>query len=138
MVRIPLEPDDVVALLLGTAPLLDGEASVDWDPGAGHELLVLKRGDLVERVVLDGTEQRWDVLEASLQSAGKSVWTLKHKDFHDVKTQDGQTVRLPGASLFEQGGDTVKILWRDQRVGAPLDDAESFHVAVPPGLPACP
>src|SRR5262249_55861767 len=37
LVRIPLEPDQVVAVLLGVAPLLDGEATNDWDPEAGHE-----------------------------------------------------------------------------------------------------
>ena len=136
MVRIPLEPDDVVALLLGTAPILDGDASVDWDPSNGTEVVALRRGDLVEKIVLDGTEQRWDVLEASLRDAGKGVWTLRHKDFHEVKTADGKTVRLPGASLFEQGGDTVRIQWRDQRVGETLA-ADAFHLDVPAGLAPC-
>ncbi len=134
MVRIPLEPDEVVAVLLGTAPLLDGEASDEWDAENGHERLALRRGDLVETVILD---DKWDVLEAELKSAGRGVWSLRHKDFHDVATRDGKTVRLPGASLFEQGGDTVRIQWLGQTVGAPIDDA-SFRLKVPPGLPACP
>jgi hypothetical protein len=137
LVRIPLEPDDVVAVLLGGAPLLAGAtASVDWDAEHGRELLILRRGDLVEKIALDGTEQRWDVNAARLEKNGETLWALHHKDFHDVKTQDGGTVRLPGASLFEQGGDTVRIQWRQQRVGPPPDDA-SFRLNVPAGLPAC-
>src|SRR5262249_44330414 len=119
MVRIPLEPDQVVALLLGSAPLLDGDASDEWDASAGPHILTLKRGGLVGRVVLGGVEGRWDVLEAALASGGKPVWSLRHKDFHDVGG-----VRLPGASLFEQAGDTVRIQWQEQSVGAPLDDAK--------------
>src|SRR6266568_5161581 len=136
MVRIPLEPDQVVALLLGVAPLIDGDASVEWDAGNGHELLSLRRGEQVERVVLDGADQRWDVLEAELKDGGKTVWTTRHKDFHEVQTKDGKTVRLPGASLFEQGDDTVRIQWNDQLVGEPLDDAK-FRLDIPAGLPAC-
>jgi hypothetical protein len=134
LVRIPLEPDEVIAVLLGAAPLLDGEATNAWDPEGGHERLTLRRGDAIENLVLD---DKWDVLEAQLSSGGRTVWSLKHKDFHDVATRAGGSVRLPGASLFEQGGDTVRIQWNDQRVGAPLD-AKAFQLDVPPGLPACP
>jgi hypothetical protein len=137
LVRIPLAPDDVVTVLVGSAPLIDGAASVEWDAGNAQEILTLRAGDQVERIALDGVDQRWDVLEAELKNGGNQVWDVKHKDFHDVTTAAGATVRLPGTSLFTQGGDTVRIGWRDQKVGAALDDAK-FHVDVPAGLPACP
>lgn len=136
LVRIPLEPDQVVGVLLGTAPILDGAATVEWDPGEGHEILSIKQGELVERIILDGIEHRWDVLDAELKKTGTTVWRLRHKDFRPVTTKEGQVVRLPSASLFEQAGDTVRILWRDQTIGAPLDDAK-FRVTVPEGLKGC-
>ncbi len=139
LVRIPLEPDEIVTVLLGGAPVLDGDAtniSDEWDPNGGHEVLTIRAGDRVERIVLDGKEGRWDVLEASLAAGGKTLWSLHHKDFHDATAADGHEIRLPGASLFEQGGDTVRILWRDQKVGMPLDD-EKFRLEIPAGLPSC-
>lgn len=137
LVRIPLEPEQVVAILLGSAPLLDGaETTVAWDPDGGHEVVTQQQGAETRRFVLDGRDRRWDLLSAEARAGGKALWSIRHKDFHDVKTKDGKTVRMPGASLFEQGGDTVRISWKDQIVGEPVDD-EKFHLTPPAGLPQC-
>jgi hypothetical protein len=111
-------------------------ASLEWQPDGGRELLTLKRGDAVQRVVLDGRERRWDVLESSVTENGKTRWKIRHKDFHDVKTAAGATLRLPGDSFFEESGDTVRISWREQSVGAPLAE-HKFQLTPPPGLAAC-
>lgn len=137
LVRIPLEPDQVVAVLMGATPLLeDAEASVEWQPAGGHEILTLKRGDAVQRVVLDGRDRRWDVLESQLTEGGKTRWRIRHKDFRDVKSAQGQVVRVPTDSIFEESGDNVRISWREQTIGAPLA-AGKFQLAPPPGLAAC-
>lgn len=137
LVRIPLEPDQVVAVLMGATPILDdAEASVEWQPDGGHEVLTLRRGDAVQRVVLDGRDRRWDVLESQLTENGKLRWRIRHKGFHDVKTPQGGVVRVPGDSIFEEGGDTVRITWKDQRVGAPLS-AKAFVLQPPAGLAPC-
>jgi hypothetical protein len=139
MIRIPLDPDDVVAVLLGGAPVLAGtNAAVAWDADAGDEVLTLSGPAATETIRLDGANHRWDVLEAEVKSAdGQLLWRLRHKDFHDVTTTDGKPLRLPGASLFEQGGDSVRIQWHDQKVGESLNDSK-FRITTPPGLPACP
>jgi outer membrane lipoprotein-sorting protein len=137
LVRIPLEPDQVVEVLLGSTPVLDGTARLGWDAANGREILDLERHPYTQHIVLDGRERRWDVLESELLEDGKSLWKIRHKDFHEVKTADGKTARVPGASLFEQGGDTVRIAWKDQRIGEPLDDAK-FRMTPPAGLPPCP
>jgi hypothetical protein len=132
LVRIPLEPDQVVAVLLGSAPILDGEPTLAWKADGGREVLTVKKDGWTERIELDATAKRWDVLEAELKDPkGAVAWTLRHKDFHDVAG-----VRLPGASLFEQGGDTVRILWKDQTVGEAIPDAK-FHFTPPAGLAEC-
>ncbi len=132
LIRIPLEPDQVVAVLLGSAPLLDGDATLAWKADGGREVLTVAKDGWKERVELDGTAKRWDVLEAELTGPdGNVAWNLRHKDFHDVGG-----VRLPGASLFEQGGDTVRITWKDQTVGEAIPDAK-FHFTPPAGLPVC-
>lgn len=132
LIRIPLEPDQVVAVLLGSAPVLDGTATLAWKDDGGREVLSLAKDGWTEQIELDGTDRRWDVLAAELKGPdGKVAWTLQHKDFHDVGG-----VRLPGASLFEQEGDTVRILWKDQSVGAAIPEAK-FHFTPPAGLPVC-
>lgn len=134
LIRIPLEPDDVVAVLLGSAPVLpDAQGTVSWDDDGGHEILTLTDKDgFSERVVLDGGGHRWDVLEAELLGPDKkTVWKLRHKDFHAIGT-----TRVPGASLFEQAGDTVRIQWKEQKLGETFDDAK-FHITLQPGLPEC-
>ena len=141
LVRIPLEPDQVVAVLMGATPLLEDaeakvEASIEWQPAGGHEILTLKRGDAVQRVVLDGRDRRWDVLESQLTEGGKTRWKIRHKGFHEVKSAQGQTVRVPADSIFEESGDNVRISWREQQIGAPLA-AGKFQLTPPPGLAAC-
>ncbi len=139
LVRIPLEPDEVVSVLMGSAPLLDeadAETTVEWDPSGGREIVTQTLGDETRRLVLDGKDRRWDLLSAEARVNGKITWKIQHKDFHDVVSATGATVRMPGASLFEEGGDTVRIDWRDQRVGQPLDE-NKFRMEPPAGLPAC-
>jgi hypothetical protein len=131
LVRIPLEPDQVVAVLLGSTPVIAGQATVEWDPSGGHEIVSIAGSGQTQRIVLDGRERRWDVLESELKEGGKTRWKIRHKDFRTAGN-----VRVPGASLFEEGGDTVRITWNDQRIGEPLGD-EKFQLEPQPGLPAC-
>ena len=133
LLQIRLEPDQVVAVLLGSAPLLDTPPTVGWNERGGHEVLTFSKDGWTERVELDGKDKVWDVLEAELKNPqGEVAWTLRHKDFRSV-----EGVRLPQASLFEQGGgETVRIIWKEQKVGETIPD-EKFRFDPPPGLPTC-
>jgi len=138
LIRIVMQPDDVVRLLFGSTPVLGGAAgTVAWDEDGGHEVLALAAGGFTQRIVLDGRERRWDVLESEVKGPdGKRVWRVRHKDFHPVKRPDGSTLRLPGKSYFEQQGDTLLIRWREQELDLELGD-EKFQMELPPGLPIC-
>jgi hypothetical protein len=139
LIRIVLQPDEVVAVLLGSTPLLgDAEAKVSWDSEDGREILELENADYKQRVELDGKDKRWDVLESHLtDKAGKTVFHIKHKDFHEVKSEGGEKIiRLPGASLFEQADDSVKIEWKTQEIDVDLPPAK-FQITLQPGIPLC-
>jgi hypothetical protein len=138
LIRIPLQPDEVVTVLMGGAPLLpDPTPEVTWDDEDGREILALEADGWKQKVILDGKDKRWDLLLAELHDPkGKLAWRVRHKDFRAVKTKSGETVRLPAASLFEQAGDTVKIEWREQSIGETLD-AGKFQIELQEGLPAC-
>ena len=133
IVRIVMPPDDVVTFLLGSTPLIAGAtAKVSWEEDGGHEVLTLVSADRVQRVVLDGVQHRWDVLESELKDRqGNLVWRVRHKDYHPVGG-----VRMPGKSFFEQPSDNVLIEWKEQKLNEPLRP-EQFKLALPPGLPPC-
>ncbi|MBI4509750.1 MAG: hypothetical protein HY698_08930 [Deltaproteobacteria bacterium] len=137
LIRITLDPEQVVPLLLGSTPILtNASAKVTWDPDEGHEIVELAAGPFTQRIVLDGKNQRWDVLESVLREHGKLAWRLRHKDFHEVRAPDGQVDRLPGKSLFEEPRDSVLIRWKEQEVNVPLDESK-FRIDIPAGISPC-
>lgn len=135
LLTVVMPPDEVVAMMLGSTPVLpDATGTVTWDASSGREILHL--GDAAgwkQRIVLDGRDRRWDVLESELRDPrGKLVWRIRHKDFRAV----GAT-RLPEKSFFEQPGNDVLIRWREQEVGVEIPD-RAWQLELPPGLPLCP
>lgn len=138
LIRIRLEPDDVVAVLMGGTPLLaEAQASVRWDSGEGHEILTLSDGSLTQTVVLDGRNQRWDVLSSELRDAkGHRLWRVQHTEFHEVPRGDQKTMRLPRKSRFLQGKDDVLIRWKEQELDAELS-SDKFQLTLQEGLRQC-
>jgi hypothetical protein len=139
LLRVVMEPDDVVTMMFGGTPVLAGaQAKLSWDASEGHEVLDLSASDgSKQRIVLDGRAHRWDVLTSEVKDPnGKLVFRIRHKDFHEVKSASGQVVRVPGKSWFEQPGNDALITWKEQEIDVDLDAAK-FQMAVPPGLPAC-
>ena len=139
LLRVVMQPDDVVTMMFGGTPLLAGaEAQLAWDPAGGHEVLTLTGHDgSRQRVTLDGVDHHWDVLESELKNPdGKLAFRIRHKDFHAVKTASGQAVRVPGKSFFEQPGNDALIRWKTQEIDLELDPAK-FHMDMPEGLRTC-
>jgi hypothetical protein len=139
LLRVVMEPDDVVAMMFGGTPVLAGaQASLAWDAAAGHEILDLAATDGTrQRIVLDGKERRWDVLTSEVKGPdGKLVFRIRHKDFHPVKTPDGRSVRVPGKSYFEQPGNDALISWKEQEIDVELDESK-FRLTVPEGVRTC-
>jgi hypothetical protein len=139
LIRVVLEPDDVVAIMLGGTPLLEGaEATLTWDRSNGHEILTLVRPDgMKQRVELGGAEHHWEVLFSEVKDPdGKLVFRVRNGRYHTVKTASGGSIRLPGRSEFDQPGNNVRIDWKEQEVDVELGD-DKFHLDVPVGLPIC-
>jgi outer membrane lipoprotein-sorting protein len=133
LIRIVMPPDDVVTFLLGSTPVLaDAKATVAWDANNGQEVVTLVNGPYVQKIVLDGRDQRWDVLESEVMQSGKLLWRVRHKDYHVVGS-----ARLPGKSYFEQPDDNVLIQWREQEVNVDIPD-DKFKMTPPAGLLPCP
>ena len=137
LIRIVLEPDDVVATLLGSTPIVQASrSSVRWDAAGGHEILELEDDQGAHQtIVLGGGPGHWELLDSSLRRAdGKQAWRIQNKDFQPVS---GAEVRLPRKSYFQQlGGDDVLIRWKKQEANLALEGTK-FHLELAAGLTVC-
>jgi hypothetical protein len=138
MVRIPLQPGEVAAILLGDAPLPEGNAgiSVDWDGARNADVLVLP-GPHGATLWLglhrrNPTTAAWDVIYLEGQEVGaRGRWRVAYDDLE--RTGD---VALPRHVRFAEPGkgwdDGVEIKVRD-RVVNPSFPEGAFALKEPSG-----
>jgi hypothetical protein len=136
LIRIPLAPADVAALLLGDARPPEGATPqpVQWDAGSGGDMLVLRAPDehmLVYTFRGSSDADRVLVGVMSLDKGGKRAWRAA---FEDLETVGG--VRLPGTIRFAEKDasfdDGVEIKFKDRTLNAaPAPNA--FTLAPPAG-----
>jgi hypothetical protein len=98
LIKISMEPEDIIDALTGGAPLAGEIVGAEWD--RGRERLELKLPDGgTERIWLDARDKSWDVLAAERKSAsGQILWTLQHSDFSDR----GGGIRTPARTDLKQ------------------------------------
>ena len=137
LIRIPLAPADVAAVLLGDArpPEGNGPASVDWDAAAGTDVLSLPdpAGGALQ-IAFRGTDGYRRLVGATRTAPGGApLWRSAYEDFE--RTAAGEwipkTIRFAeGTSSFDAG---VEIKFRDRTIAAPAPP-EAFTLAPPPGV----
>ncbi|MCG5051581.1 MAG: hypothetical protein KA712_01350 [Myxococcales bacterium] len=142
LVRIPLPPEAIAAILLGDAPVGPGARVVglDWDAEVGAERLEMTspspdgRSQRL-RVLMRKSSLGFDVLGvegAAKDAHGRPGWWRVR--YEGVTRHEGiafpETIRFaePGAS-FDDG---VEIKVRDRRINPDIA-AESFKLSPPPG-----
>jgi outer membrane lipoprotein-sorting protein len=134
LIRLTIPPDDIVAVLMGGAPLDGSIKGVSWDPNnGGREVLTLALPDGgVETIALDARDKRWDVMRAERRdAAGKLWWRVTNEGFKD---HDG--VRLPDVEDVEEPrhGADAEIKFRSVEPNLPLGD-DLFRLTPPEGVP---
>lgn len=133
LIRLAIDPDDIVAVLMGGAPLEGSIKSVAWDPNnGGREVLTLALRDGGEETIkLDAQERRWDVVRAERHDAqGHVMWRVTNSNF-----KDRSGVRLPDVEDIEEpphGADAeVKFRSLEPNVEIP---GSLFQLPPPSGL----
>jgi hypothetical protein len=138
LIRIPLDPDAVAAILLGDVPLAEGDrpAGVEWDSTRGADVLVL-RDPLGATLWLglrrsDSAKAAWDVLFLEGADANaKSRWRVSYED---LERTDG--IALPRLVRFAEPGkdfdDGVEIKVRERVVNPTFPD-HAFTLEPPSG-----
>jgi outer membrane lipoprotein-sorting protein len=133
LIRVALPPDDIVAVLMGGAPLGGIVKGVSWDPNnGGREVLTLALPDGGEQIIkLDARDKRWDVVRTERRdAAGKISWFVTaegFKDHGDVRLPDVYDVVEPA-----HGAD-VELKLRSVEPNLELGD-ELFRLPPPEGI----
>jgi len=136
MIRIPLAPDEVAAILLGDIPLpSDGKtAAVEWDASRGVDVLTLESQASVKlRLGLRRSNAQvaaWDVVFVEgFETRGR--WQVVYEDFERVSG-----VALPRLVRFAEPGksfdDGVEIKIRERALNPSFPEG-AFTLDPPPG-----
>jgi hypothetical protein len=125
LVPVALPPEDLVTLLCGSAPVLDG-APIDASPVDGALRLTLRRGEALQRLdvgaggaVLRARSSRAGVVGLEVELSG-------HRPRGDASLPTEVKARVPGAGL------ALSLRWKAVEVNAPLDPA-LFRLDPPEG-----
>ena len=139
LIRIPLAPAEVAAILLGDARLpdaadIDGAPLVDWDAHLGADVLTVRdRAGGSLRLFFHGEGAARELVSvARLGTDGAPLWRTSYKDFETVAGQ-----RLPRTILFAERSasfdDGVEIRFKDRALDS-TPPAGAFTLAPPPGV----
>lgn len=136
LLRVRLTPADVVAVVGGSVPRLDGVASseVGWDgDNGGFDLLTLTTADGARQTLrFTARDRGGDLAGAELKDAsGAVVYRIEHADFSDAGG-----ARLPERTVIAQPAQEAdaRIRWRSRELHVEVEGGV-FQLAAPPGLP---
>jgi hypothetical protein len=139
LIRIPLAPAEVAAILLGDARLpeaadVDGPPLIGWDAHLGADVVAVRdRAGGSLQLFFHGEGAARQLIAATRVGAdGTPLWRTSYKDFETVAGQ-----RLPRTILFAERSasfdDGVEIRFKDRALdGQPPPGA--FTLAPPPGV----
>jgi hypothetical protein len=135
LVRIPLAPADVAAIMLGDArrpPEAAVAPAVAWDAERGADVLELAAPAETLRVFFARHGAAVDVVGAEALAAGRRLWRTSYDDF-----EGAGAARLPTTIRFAEGAgsfdDGVEIKLKDRELGV-TPPAAAFTLAPPPGV----
>jgi hypothetical protein len=138
LIRIPLAPTEVAAVLLGDArlpePVGDAPPTVSWDDRRGVDLLTLtdRHGGTLQLLFHGQGAGRELVAAVRVGASGHRLWQTAYERFETVAGR-----RLPGTIRFAERDasfdDGVEIRFKDRALDEP-PPAAAFVLAAPPGV----
>jgi hypothetical protein len=136
LVRIPLEPREVAAILLGDVvvdPAAAAAGTVGWDAGRGADVLTVAVAAGTMQLFFQGDAAHRTLVAVSSQDAGgRRLWQTAYEDFGS----DGG-VTLPSLIRFAEGtqsfDDGVEVRFKDRTLNVTPKPAD-FTLSAPAGL----
>jgi len=159
LMKIPLLPEEVAAILMGDVVLsgeesqgtsaprdLPSSARVMWDADRGLDRIDIPGragstlGLLFEPADASGRGDRRLRGVVATDRQGKPWWRTSYEDFETISPADGRgPLALPGLVRFAERDrsfdDGVDVKFKERRVGAPLAES-TFTLQDPPGITA--
>jgi hypothetical protein len=155
LIRIPLGPPEVAAILLGDVrlptPIGVGNGTVDWDPAHAADVLVVRRNDGWLRVSFlrvggAGAARHEDRIVGAVATGpdGRARWRVAFQDFADVPAgapRGGASaarvaVSMPGTIRFAEGegsfDEGVEIKFKERTLND-SPTANAFELSAAPG-----
>jgi hypothetical protein len=130
LLPVQVTPEELVTLLCGSAPLLDGEA-VSAEPGDGSVLLTLRQGDRTQRLEIGpGAVVRSSRLRRS-GPAGETPTGLE-ADFSIHRTRAGVRVPTDVSARAPAARVALSLHWRELEVNGTVDPS-LFRLEAPLG-----
>jgi hypothetical protein len=138
LIRIPLAPTEVAAVLLGDARLPEPAGAtppaVSWDDRRGLDVLTVSdRDGGALQLLFHGPDAGRELVAAvRLGPGGRRLWQTAYERFETVAGR-----RLPGTIRFAERDasfdDGVEIRFQDRALGEP-PPAAAFALVAPPGV----
>jgi Domain of unknown function (DUF4292) len=138
LIRIPLAPTEVAAVLLGDARLPESPGAtppaVSWDGRRGLDVLTMSdRDGGALQLLFHGQDAGRELVAAVRVGAdGRRLWQTAYEQFETVAGR-----RLPGTIRFAERDasfdDGVEIRFKDRALGE-TPPAAAFVLAAPPGV----
>jgi hypothetical protein len=135
VIRIPLAPADVAAIMLGDArrpPEAAVAPDVAWDAERGADVLELGAPAETLRVFFARHGAAVDVVGAEALVGGKRLWRTAYDDF-----EGAGAARMPTTLRYAEGAgsydDGVEIKLKDHELGVTPPES-AFTISPPPGV----
>ena len=130
LLPVGLTPEELVTLLCGSAPLLEG-APVSADAGDGLVLLTIRDGDLVQRLEVGPGAALLSARRRRVTPAGEAPAGLD-AEFSVHRTRAGQRVPTDLAVRAPAAGVALSLHWRELDVNGAVDPS-LFRLDPPAG-----
>jgi hypothetical protein len=134
LIRMPLAPTDVAAILLGDVQVpatAAAGAQVEWDAARGADALVVREGNVETRVFFR-PDKPDEIVGAAVAGPAGPLWRSSYEDLAPVAGGP----RLPGSIRFAERADSydqgVEIRFKDRTLNAEMPP-DSFTIAPPAG-----
>jgi outer membrane lipoprotein-sorting protein len=131
LVKIPLPRDDVVRILVGYTPLIDGHSTVTWD-AKGFYRVTISDGVRTQRLEIDGNHDTLPLMRSTLEDEAGVIFDITYKKW----LPEGD-IRMPHEIHIKMPREKTDLLIRYDRGGVELnvdlpDDA--WDQSPPPNL----
>ena len=87
LIRIPLPSDDVIRILVGHTPMIEGTPEVSWD-SEGFYRVVIRDGTRIQTLLIDKDHETLPLLASTLEDADGMVFDIRYSRWQPV----GQTL----------------------------------------------